>query len=362
MSKIKVEFLYKVFFLSLLLSLVSCGSESSQSSSRPPAFGKLNDVVVISDSTIWNGFVGDTLIYYLSSAYPVLTAPEPILDLRHFTLQDMDDFPVRKELRVFVVMADLDDPESPTTKMVVKDIGEERYQIAMSDSTVFNSIGRDKWAHKQLFVYIYGRGKERLADNISKSWKSIVNKISEFDNMQLESNLYLPGRNQDIEKKIAEKYNVDIKIPKSYFIAIDQDNDLWIRLETNKYSANLLMTEIPYLDEGQLSQPYMKYLQDSLGKKYVSSTIEGTFKQTNDIDLPMLVEAVEGTKSYTLEARGVWEMENDFMGGPFSSRLILSPEKDRLFFLEAFLYAPGMDKRDVMQELNLILSTANFKE
>lgn len=361
MSRIKMK-LYKIAVLSLLIALSSCGSETTQSKYRPPAFGKLNDVVVISDSTIWAGPVGDTLIYYLSSAYPVLTAPEPILDLRHFTLKDMDDFPVRKELRTFIILADLNDTDSPTTRMVIKDIGEERYRLAISDSSVFNSVGRDKWAQKQLFIYIYGRGKEQLVDNISKSWKSIANKISEFDNLQLESNMYLPGRNKDIEQAIATKYNIDIKIPKSYFIAIDQDNDMWVRLETDKYSANLIMTEIPYVEEDQLTKAYMKYLQDSLGKKYVSSTIEGTFKQTNDIDLPMLVDAIENTKDYTLEARGIWEMEHDFMGGPFISRVLLSPEKDRLFFIEAFLYAPGMEKRNLMQELNLILSTASFRE
>ncbi len=324
------------------------------------AFGKANEIVVITDPELWEGAVGDTLDFYLASAFPILPAPEPIFDLRFFSPEDLEEKPIRKELRTLLILADLNDDNSPTTQMLINDIGEERYRAAMEDSMAFNSIGHDKWAQGQMIIYLYGRGKDNLIENIKRSWKSIASRVKEFDSKQIEANIYLPGYNREIEGVIRNKYGIEMSIPKSYFIAINQDNDLWIRLETDKYSSNFLMRKEKYESEEQLTKAYMKGLQDSLGLKYVSTSIEGTFKRTNDIDLPMFIEKIEERENYTLESRGIWEMEGDFLGGPFISRMILSPEQDSVFFIEAFLYAPGRDKRNTMQELEYILGTADF--
>ncbi|MDV7396699.1 DUF4837 family protein, partial [Arthrospira platensis SPKY1] len=109
----------------------------------------------------------------------------------------------------------------------------------------------------------------------------------------------------------------------------------------------------------QLTKAYMIAMQDSLGK-WVSSTLPNTYKRTNVVDLPVTFQWLENTPTYTLESRGVWEMEGDFMGGPFVSRLLLSPDSKTLFFIEAFLYAPGREKRELMQELVLIMDTLSY--
>ena len=40
--------------------------------------------------------------------------------------------------------------------------------------------------------------------------------------------------------------------------------------------------------------------------------------KSNTVDLPVYEYAYQLNGSYTKELRGIWEMENDFMGGPFS--------------------------------------------
>jgi len=74
----------------------------------------------------------------------------------------------------------------------------------------------------------------------------------------------------------------------------------------------------------------------------------------------MFVETITLDNYYTLEARGIWEIVNDFMAGPFMSYLIHNPETNELLFVDGFVYAPGETKRDVMQELEVILATVDF--
>lgn len=56
-----------------------------------------------------------------------------------------------------------------------------------------------------------------------------------------------------------------------------------------------------------------------------------------------------------LELRGLWEMHADAMGGPFVS--LLTPKGDSMLVAEAFIYAPGMKKRNLMRRLEACLNT-----
>ena len=80
----------------------------------------------------------------------------------------------------------------------------------------------------------------------------------------------------------------------------------------------------------------------------------------NDLDLPLITTAITVDKKYTLEARGIWEMENDYMGGPFITYLVHDPNKNELIFLDGFLYAPGQDKRDHIMALEHIFKSLRF--
>lgn len=82
--------------------------------------------------------------------------------------------------------------------------------------------------------------------------------------------------------------------------------------------------------------------------------------KVNDIDLPMLVETTTLNNYFALEGRGIWEMENDYMGGPFVSYLIHNPNTNELLLLYGFLYAPGEDKREYMQQLEHVMHTIRF--
>ena len=59
-----------------------------------------------------------------------------------------------------------------------------------------------------------------------------------------------------------------------------------------------------------------------------------------------------------LEVKGVWKMENAFMGGPFVAHYILDTANKKVIAIEGFLFNPGEDKRDHMQRLQLVLESA----
>ena len=57
-----------------------------------------------------------------------------------------------------------------------------------------------------------------------------------------------------------------------------------------------------------------------------------------------------------LKVRGLWKMQNGFMGGPFISNFINDKLNDRVLVIEGFLFNPGKEKRNSLQELEWLIS------
>lgn len=341
--------------------MLSCTKEARNSlRAIPNAFGTLNEIVVIADQDVWSGPIGDTLMHYYTTAFPVLPQPEPVFDIRHFTGEQLLADPFRKELRTYLFLGDLSNENSPITQMMIKDLGEENIEKAKSDPTFHSSVGKDKWAKGQLLIYEFASNKEELLQNIIKDYPLIKRRVYEGDRNKLDATVYLNGTNENTISKIKTAFNINLKMPKDYVIAIQDDNVAWLRKETENISSNILITKIPYTESKQLTAEGLKLIRDQIGKEYVSSAIENSYMKINDLDLPLITTPLNINNKYTLEARGIWEMENDYMGGPFITYLVHDPVNNELIFLDGFLYAPGQDKRDHIMALEHIFRSLRF--
>ena len=66
-------------------------------------------------------------------------------------------------------------------------------------------------------------------------------------------------------------------------------------------------------------------------------------------------------KNNVFETKGIWEVKNDFMGGPFVNYLLKDEKSNQWIVVEGFAFAPSVSKREFMFELNSILSTISIK-
>ena len=58
---------------------------------------------------------------------------------------------------------------------------------------------------------------------------------------------------------------------------------------------------------------------------------------------------------------GKWEVLNDFMAGPFLNYAIEDVSNNRWIVVEGFVYAPSVNKRDYMFELEAVLKSIHIK-
>jgi hypothetical protein len=345
-----------LFFALVLILFPGCANEVPWQG-PPTAFGERNQVTVVTDKDVWESHIGDTVDFYFASPYLVLPQPEPILDLIYFAPEELGYDPVKKQLKAYLFIADMEDEDSPTTQLIKADIGAEKLREVKETKGYGNNVGRNKWAQGQLLIYMYAFGKDKLIENIQENAASIISRINKEEVKRVDATAYMGGENHSLGAEVAQNFGVNLKIPVEYQKAIYDYDDkfMWIRRDTRDANTNIFIHKLKYFDQAQLSRDTMKAIRNYLGK-YVSTNNENSYMKINDVDLPMFIESKKIDNNYALEARGIWDMENDFMGGPFISYLIHNPQKNELLFIDGFVHAPGEEKRDHMQELEYIIS------
>lgn len=350
-----------IYLSSLILLFVSCNSGTNPIGGdyKPKAISKSNDVVVIADKEIWEGEVGDSLRYYFESPYPITPSPEPLFNLRHFTPRELSAEPLRRELRTYCILADIQDTSSETTKMVRGDYGEKKFNNILREDSISTGAGRNKWAQDQLILYIFGKGQQKLTEAIRTRFNKITNKIHQHDAKQIKANTYASGRQLAIIEKIKNHFLVDLDIPGDYKEALyipEGNKLLWLRKDTRRATANLILQKFNYSNIDQISVSNAIRLTNSFGK-FVNSNTLGSKLVVNDTDLPVLENVKEINGNYTLELRGIWEMDNDFMGGPFVCYLIPDSNTKSYYFILSFIYAPGNSKKQILQEQEVVINS-----
>ena len=354
---------WKLFFLLFLCIALNQGcTEDIRASFRekPNALGVTSEIVVVADNDLWEGAIGDSIRFYFGGAYPLLPQPEPMYDLRHFTPEELDAEPLRKELRTFLIVGDLSATDSKTNVLIAADLGKEKIRKAKEDPTYFSTVGRDRWASGQLVVYIFGKDESSLGNNIVRSFSAVAKRINQHDYRQMDANVFIEDENKEINAKIKEKFNFDIRIPGEYEIARSGNNFLWLRKDAPSINSSLMISELPYTSQSQFTKENILSVIDSLGKRFISTDQPGSFMQTATDNLPAFVYKKEIDGKYTLEARGLWEINNAFMGGPFSAYMILDDSNNRIIFINGFVYAPGKEKRMFVQAIEHIVGTLKF--
>jgi hypothetical protein len=61
-----------------------------------------------------------------------------------------------------------------------------------------------------------------------------------------------------------------------------------------------------------------------------------------------------------IELRGFWEVEKDFMGGPFVSYTTLDEREGELLTIDCYVYSPKYGKRNFLRPLEHLVFGVTF--
>lgn len=360
---LKSKFTYLLFVLLVLSSFYSCMNNTKHNPlTKPIAISRTNDLVVISDKSLITSEIGDTFKYFFESAYPITPNPEPLFKTRYFTYNELDAQPLRRQLRSYIILVNLQDTSSDVTKLFYKDLGKVRVNKMLENEGSNVVYAKDKWARDQLIVYIVGKNSDDLIGAIGRNFSTVTDKIHAHDESQIKSATYFQGENGIIGVRSKKTLGINIKIPKDYIQALFKEDEklIWVRRDSKKAVSNFIVKAIEYKDTSQFNKKYVIKLINDFGK-YVTSDTKSSKLIVNDKDLPVLEYSKNINGNTVIELRGIWEMTDDFMGGPFVAYLIKNKDTNDLAFVLSFVFAPGKDKKEYLQQMMTIANTLQFE-
>lgn len=323
---------FGAFFLLLSLVFIGC-KESNNQRYLPGSIGAINSVTVVIENDLWKGEVGDKIREHFASPAIGLTWDEPI-----FTLNQL--------------------PKKVFTGAIRK-----TRSIIYVELDTLNAAGVniDMYATPQRVAVVKGTTEQELINNISEKAQGIIATFQELELKETQTR-FLKSLNK--EKILTEKFNIKLNVPSIYKVGKQEENFVWIDRQIPKGHANIVAYTMPgnsFSNDSTLVRDIVK-MRDSIGAKYLpGDDVPGkvTHMRTEPAFSPSVFETeIAGRKAY--EVRGIWDVKNDFMAGPFLTYIIDDPANNRLLVLEGFTYAPATNKRDDMFQLEAILKTVRF--
>ena len=318
--------------LGILLFLgLTLGACQDSEKVLPKSVGAINEISLVIENDLWEGAVGDSIRRYFAAPVDGLPWDEPLFTIRQVSPEVFTDF-VRTRRNVL---------------------------IAKVDSTESAGIKNDMFAKPQQVAIVKSTTEEGLMEQVAQYSQQI---ISEFKQMELKESQKRFNRSLNKEKDL-EELGISLTMPSIYKMAKKEDNFYWIERIIHKGTMNILVYEMPLgsIPNDSTRVEAIIKMRDSIGEKYVPGREEGMYMITEKAYAPYVFDAeLAGRKA--IETKGMWEVKNFFMAGPFLNYIVEDKPNDRLLVLEGFTFAPSTNKRDYMFELEAILKTLEFTE
>lgn len=322
-----------VVLIALLVVSISC---KEQKRIYLESNGRMNHLLLVIDNSDWNGEVGAKLKDIIKT--PVLGMP-----------QEEFQFDVSQVA------------ETSFGKMFK---ASRNVLIIREDSVRSFQSQRNVYAKPQQMVKITGTDEADLIDMLEKNREKIINTFKDFDLQNVQEshigNLYNDGH-----FKTLTNLGIAIKIPKMFRTVDDTGEFLWLRqhlsggIAKGDGSSNILVYSIPMPEDKINLVSTISHMRDTIGKKYIPGRKENMFMITEKAITPVVKQILLDQKN-AYATYGKWEVYNDFMAGPFLNYAIEDVKNNRWIVLEAFVYAPSVDKRDYMFEVEAVLKTIRF--
>lgn len=341
--------------LTFLIGL-STACQDGKQRALPEALASSGDLVVIADKNIWAGKVGDAVRKTFASEQPGLPQSEPWFKLLHFEEDKFNG--ITQRYRSILLLTTLDNA-SKTSRFIKDLIGEKQYAQNLNDSSLLFIQSEDRWATGQKVMYVIGKDEASLSRAIQQRAVSLRELLNQSELERTIKYLKNRPRNSKLEKQLTEKTGLKLLLPQSYRSRVLTDSFVWVSRELDDKTLNVFVSMRPYTSESQFFAGAVLAYKDSLTKKLVPGPTPDSWYTTEYL-MPIDTQAAVFAGQYSLKMRGLWKVENDFMGGPFVNMTVYDAKRNRLIHLEGFVYYPKEKKRELLRELEGILASLQF--
>lgn len=320
-----------IFSALVLFLITSCGDKKNSTDKiLLDSSGSINNISIVIENELWDGSIGDAIRNVLTTPIYGLPQDEPM-----FTLSQI--------------------PPTVFSGFVTKNRTILKVELNKEPSI---EITNNVYAKPQKVIVITGKTRQEIIDILNDNASKIVDT---FRNEELAERQRQMKKSPHSFKSIQEKLGLTIQFASAYRIAKETDNFFWIRKDITTGTNNLMIYKLPYSaikPNDSIVNQIIK-IRDSVGQVHIEGDAKGSYMITENAYTPFFKETILDNKP-AFETKGIWDLKNGFMGGPFINYAIEDKINNQWVIVEGFAFAPSVEKRDYMLELESIIKSVKI--
>uniref|UniRef100_UPI004057A1BD DUF4837 family protein n=1 Tax=Alistipes sp. TaxID=1872444 RepID=UPI004057A1BD len=326
-----------------VLSVVACDSFRSLTGTKKTAQGSPYEVLVVCDGREWESALGEELRQILGTPVEMLNQVEPMFDVVRITARDFKHLlpSYRNILKV------LCSPDVKETTILAQ------YDVVASPQIVLTFQGSSIAA---MVEYLRANGTSLLQVlEIAERNRSI-----EYAKKQ--------GA-KALEKMVREEFDIAMTIPNGYTFRAEGEDFLWLSNEYPAASQGFFIYSYPFKGKAALTTKALVEARNDFAKRipgpsddsYMTTVTRIPNVEDNGyVDVLPQRRVVKINGREWIELRGFWDVDGDFMGGPFVSYTTLDERSGELLTLDCYVYSPKYGKRNFLRPLEHLVYGIHF--
>ena len=329
---------YSKLLLSLLLftTVLNGCKNGNKRTLLPNVSGKAGEVLVVIEREQWEGNLGVSIRETLAGDTPYLAQREPLFSVSNVPAGSFTNmFKMHRNLLLVNI-----NPQNQSNGVVYK-----------------NNV----WARPQALVQLNAADEDQALSLFQEAGPVIAEffEQSERDRVIANAKLYEERALQPPVEKVTGGI---LHFPTGYHCKKFTDDFVWIADEKQYVQQYVMIYRYPVPQQGDVfSVENIISERNAVMKANVPDMFDGSFMTTSTAMEPTVRSLKYHGRAF-VETRGFWEVQGDFMGGPFVSHSFYSPDGKDIIVLEAFVFAPRYDKRQYLRQVESLLYSFEWKE
>ncbi|MCU0444849.1 MAG: DUF4837 family protein [Microscillaceae bacterium] len=341
-----------------LLGLTACEEEQPKKELRAESRGEYSQVVVILTKRHWENEVGDSLRAVMAEPIPGIPQDEPRFKLIYVAPGEFGRF--LKTHNNILMLTALDD--TTTSGKIMKNFFTTNSLKTISQDEAKMIIPKsNEFAKGQKSLFVFGRNEVHLVDNLMKNRDKIIEYFQKADRERMLTRVLSEGATE--QKKmgalVQEATNLELKIPARYLLAKKDSNFMWLRM-MGEPDKSILITYGEYTNPEMFDDENIVKWRNHFGFKSMQDPDKdrpNSYMESQHDQYPIYSRRISQNGMFAVEYRGLWRLHNKTRGGPFIGYAFVDEKNKRFYYIEGFVYAPNLNKRKPLLELEAILRT-----
>jgi hypothetical protein len=315
----------------LILALVSCDTVNQQGGTAgrimPNITGGAGEILVVMDQFNWDNSAGEMMQDILKEEIPGLPQSEPLFDVIQITSASFDSF---YKFHRSIILTTIDAGLEPRIR-----------------------FRENVWAKPQLLVQLEAPSSSALHTLITENQERIQSFLVIYDRNRLMAT-YQDSKDPAIQKEISAHHQVRLAIPRGYNLDFSREDYTSVSIEAPDLSQVIQVWDYPAAGPEDLDTDKIIEQRNLITRKYVQGPREDSYMQLSEMYRPIAFDLnKEGQQ--IVELRGLWELENGFMGGPFISHSVYDEKRQQIITVDAYIYHPNQKKRVKLKQVEAII-------